>query len=50
MAFSRGDIMSSNVYDINFENILGEEISFKEFSGKKILVVNVASYLSLIHI
>ena len=44
LAFSRGDVMSSNIYDINFKNILGEEISFKEFSGKKILVVNVASY------
>ena len=44
VVFSRGDVLSSNVYDINFKNILGEELSFKKFSGKKILVVNVASY------
>ena len=44
MSFSRGDGMSSDVYDINFKNISGEEVSFKEFKGKKILVVNVASY------
>ena len=44
LAFSRDGVMSSDVYDINFKNILGEQISFKKFSGKKILVVNVASY------
>ena len=42
--FTKGDIVSSNFYSINFRNILGEEKSFKEFSGKKILIVNVASY------
>jgi len=44
LAFSGDDFMSSDFYSINFKNILGEEKSFKEFSGKKILVVNVASY------
>ena len=42
--FSKGDIVSTNFYSINFKNMLGEEKSFKEFSGKKILIVNVASY------
>ena len=44
IVFTKGDIASSNFYSINFKNILGEEKSFKEFSGKKILIVNVASY------
>ena len=44
IVFTKGDIMSSDFYNINFKNILGEEKSFKEFSGKKILIVNVASY------
>ena len=44
IVFTKGDIVSSNFYSINFKNILGEEKSFKEFSGKKILIVNVASY------
>ena len=44
IVFTKGDIMSSDFYSINFKNILGEEKSFKEFSGKKILIVNVASY------
>jgi glutathione peroxidase len=44
IAFTNGDIVSSDFYSINFKNILGEEKSFKEFSGKKILIVNVASY------
>ena len=44
IVFTKGDIVSSDFYSINFKNILGEEKSFKEFSGKKILIVNVASY------
>ena len=44
IVFTKGEIVSSNFYSINFKNILGEEKSFKEFSGKKILIVNVASY------
>lgn len=44
IVFPRGDIIPSSLYNINFKNILGEEKSFKEFSGKKILIVNVASY------
>lgn len=44
IVFTKGDMVSSDFYSINFKNILGEEKSFKEFSGKKILIVNVASY------
>ena len=44
IVFTKGDMVSSDLYSINFKNILGEEKSFKEFSGKKILIVNVASY------
>tara|TARA_B100001142_G_scaffold36085_1_gene31813 strand:- start:273 stop:809 length:537 start_codon:yes stop_codon:yes gene_type:complete len=44
LAFSGDNIVSSDFYSIKFKNILGEDKSFKEFSGKKILVVNVASY------
>jgi len=43
VVFSRSDVISSDVYSIQFKNILGEDISFKKFRGKKILVVNVAS-------
>ena len=44
IVFTKGILVSSDFYSINFKNILGEEKSFKEFSGKKILIVNVASY------
>ena len=44
IVFTKGNIVSSDFYSINFKNILGEEKSFKEFGGKKILIVNVASY------
>ena len=36
--------MNSNIYEIRFENIIGEEVSLQNYSGKKILIVNVASY------
>ena len=36
--------MNSNIYDIRFKNIIGEEVSLQNYSGKKILIVNVASY------
>jgi len=42
--FAKDDIVSSDIYNIKFKNILGENLSFREFRGKKILVVNVASY------
>ena len=29
IVFTKGDIMSSDFYNINFKNILGEEKSFK---------------------
>ena len=36
--------MNSDIYDIKFKNIIGEEVSLQNYSGKKILIVNVASY------
>ena len=35
--------LSSNIYDYSVELINGEQLNFKEFQGKKILIVNVAS-------
>jgi glutathione peroxidase len=37
------DVMIQNIYDIKIKNIYGEEILFKSFKGKKVLIVNVAS-------
>jgi len=36
--------VNSDIYDIKFKNIIGEEVSLQNYSGKKILIVNVASY------
>ena len=36
--------MNSDIYEIKFKNIIGEEVSLQNYSGKKILIVNVASY------
>ena len=33
-----------DIYSIKFDNVVGKEMSLDEFKGKKILVVNVASY------
>ena len=40
----------ANFYDLKATSIEGEEISFSQFKGKKVLIVNTASSLSLIHI
>ena len=37
-------------FDLSIESITGEIINFKEYKNKAVLVVNTASYLSLIHI
>ncbi len=34
---------STNIYDLSFADINGDEVSLKKFEGKKILFVNVAS-------
>tara|TARA_B100001109_G_C18799185_1_gene444037 strand:- start:248 stop:721 length:474 start_codon:yes stop_codon:yes gene_type:complete len=36
--------VNSDIYEIKFKNIIGEEVSLQNYSGKKILIVNVASY------
>ena len=35
---------AKDIYSIKFNNVVGKETSLGEFKGKKILVVNVASY------
>ena len=35
---------AKDIYSIKFNNVAGKEMSLDEFKGKKILVVNVASY------
>lgn len=35
---------SDSIYDFKVEGIDGKEINFEKFKGKKILIVNVASY------
>lgn len=37
-------LMAQNFYDISINSIEGNEIKMSEFKGKKILIVNVASY------
>ena len=39
--------MSKNVYDFNFSQLDGEEVSLSKFEGKAILVVNTASFCGL---
>ena len=36
-----------SIYQFNFKNITGEEISFKNFEGKVVLIVNTASNCGL---
>ena len=36
-----------NIYQFNFKNIVGEEVSFKSFEGKVVLIVNTASNCGL---
>ena len=33
-----------NVFEFKIRNIFGEELTLEKFKGKKILIVNVASY------
>tara|TARA_A100001037_G_scaffold293129_1_gene309336 strand:+ start:1530 stop:2126 length:597 start_codon:yes stop_codon:yes gene_type:complete len=40
---NNGMIASSNFYDLKAMTIDGQEISFEQFKGKKVLIVNVAS-------
>ena len=39
--------MSENVYQFNFSQLDGEEVSLSKFKGKAILVVNTASFCGL---
>ena len=39
--------MSKNVYQFNFSQLDGEEVSLSKFKGKAILVVNTASFCGL---
>jgi len=39
--------MSENVYQFNFNQLDGQEVSMSEFKGKAILVVNTASFCGL---
>ena len=41
--------MSENVYEFNFSQLDGEEVSLSKFKGKAILVVNTASFCGLTH-
>ena len=36
-----------SIYQFNFKNITGEEVSFKDFEGKVVLIVNTASNCGL---
>ena len=36
-----------SIYQFNFKNIIGEEVSFKSFEGKVVLIVNTASNCGL---
>ena len=36
-----------NIYQFDFKNIVGEEVSFKSFEGKVVLIVNTASNCGL---
>ena len=40
---TKGITPSSNFYDLKAVTIDGQEISFEQFKGKKVLIVNVAS-------
>ena len=40
---TKGIMPSSNFYDLKAVTIDGQEISFEQFKGKKVLIVNVAS-------
>ena len=39
--------MSENIYQFNFSQLDGEEVSLRKFKGKAILVVNTASFCGL---
>ena len=41
--------MSENIYQFNFSQLDGEEVSLSKFKGKAILVVNTASFCGLTH-
>ena len=41
---------AKNIYDFVVEDINGENFYFNKLKGKKIMIVNTASKLSLIHI
>ena len=41
---------SQSIYDISLTDISGAPLDLSQYKGKKILFVNVASKLSLIHI
>ena len=36
-----------NIHQFNFKNIVGEDVSFKSFEGKVVLIVNTASNCGL---
>ena len=40
----KSSMITKDIYSIKFNNVVGKEMSLDEFKGKKILVVNVASY------
>tara|TARA_B100000989_G_scaffold292945_1_gene269616 strand:+ start:60 stop:596 length:537 start_codon:yes stop_codon:yes gene_type:complete len=40
----KSNMTVKDIYSIKFNNVVGKEMSLDEFKGKKILVVNVASY------
>ena len=42
--FGKSNMTAKDIYSIKFNNVVGKEMSLDEFKGKKILVVNVASY------
>ena len=42
--FGKNNMTAKDIYSIKFDNVVGKEMSLDEFKGKKILVVNVASY------
>ena len=44
LIFGNNNMTPKNIYNIKFNNVVGKEMSLDEFKGKKILVVNVASY------
>ena len=42
--FGKSNMTAKDIYSIKFNNVFGKEMSLDEYKGKKILVVNVASY------